>query len=78
MPGPQDTIESAKQKLDGLVKFMEDAEKLVMQGRGAVQLNDAMKMLDTAAGGGAKSAAGGAAPGGQKRLKFNPKTGEIE
>jgi hypothetical protein len=61
------------------VKFMEDAEKLVMQGRGTVQLNDAMKMLDTAAGGGAKPAAGGAAPaGGQKRLKFNPKTGEIE
>lgn len=34
MPNPKDTKESAKQKIDGLMKFMEDAEKLVLQGRG--------------------------------------------
>jgi hypothetical protein len=33
-PGIKDTKETAKQKLDGLMKFMEDADKIVMQGRG--------------------------------------------
>lgn len=33
-PGVNDTQETAKQKLDGLMKFMEDADRLVMQGRG--------------------------------------------
>jgi hypothetical protein len=34
MPTPLDTKESAKQKLDGLMSFMDKAEKIVMQGRG--------------------------------------------
>lgn len=33
-PGINDTRETAKQKIDGLMKFMEDADRLVMQGRG--------------------------------------------
>ena len=35
MPNVKDTKETARQKLDGLVKFMEDAETLVLQGRGS-------------------------------------------
>jgi hypothetical protein len=34
MPSPKDNKASAKQKIDGLMKFMEDAERLVLQGRG--------------------------------------------
>lgn len=34
MPNPKDTKESSKQKIDGLMKFMDDANALVMQGRG--------------------------------------------
>lgn len=36
MPTPLDTKESAKQKLDGLMSFMDKAEKIVMQGRGEI------------------------------------------
>lgn len=36
MPTPLDTKESAKQKLDGLISFMDKAEKIVMQGRGEI------------------------------------------
>lgn len=36
MPSPKDSKESAKQKLDGLVNFMDKAERIVMQGRGQV------------------------------------------
>lgn len=64
MPGPQDTQQTVKQKIDGLVKFMEDAEKLVTQGRGNVSLADATKMLNDAAavGGGGSPAGGGSKP----------------
>lgn len=37
-PGANDTKESAKQKLDGLMNFMNQAETLVLQGRGQVEL----------------------------------------
>jgi hypothetical protein len=33
-PNPKDTKASAQQKIDNLMSFMEDAEKLVVQGRG--------------------------------------------
>ena len=37
-PGVNDTKQSAKQKLDGLINFMNQAETLVLQGRGSVNL----------------------------------------
>lgn len=37
MPGPKDTKKSATQKINGLLKFMDDAGRLVMQGRGDAQ-----------------------------------------
>lgn len=35
-PSVNDTQQSAKQKLDGLMRFMEDADRIVMQGRGDI------------------------------------------
>lgn len=65
MPGPLDTKESAKQKIDGLVRFMEDAEKLVTQGRGTIHLSEAGALVEQAAKGAGVPSASAAAAGGR-------------
>jgi hypothetical protein len=63
MPGPKDTKETAKQKIDGLVKFMDEAERLVMRGHGGVP---------------ERPAAAPEQPAAPQRFKYNPATGALE
>lgn len=67
LPGPQDSPESAKQKIDGLLNFMSRAKVLIMQGRspggfGQMPLAAATGALDQIIAGQDPLAAAGGAP----------------